>query len=345
MELNVAVFGCCVSRDAFRFQSCANNYKVVCDIQHNSMVSYDSAKFPIEAENIRFPENITVPNFDKKMLHLELTKGSLDKLLSCDKIDLLVVDMGIERCSHAKVLYDGVVYDFVKNRRFEQWFSTLNNEYNGKKIEITGTYTVLDIPQQQLIDKYKDFFQKVYARFPEIKIICVEALLATYTINNENNIVPFGKGYNVVQSNKQIRYAYSALKAAFADKSLAYIPIPRDSIADWHHLWGSLPMHFTDDYYYYLMECIDNIMGLRFTNTVGRLCRQQGNRNTAFVNSFKISELSAQLESLQQIVKQQEQAIEDIYNSRSYKLGRALTAVPRKLKQLSGKKRDKKNEN
>lgn len=306
VSLKVAILGSCISRDAFRFQSQVNNYEIVSNLEHSSLFTLDYQSFPIEFEELQFPDNVKVPAYDKKMFFFELTKRTKQEFFAAKDIDLLVVDLAIERYDHMLVSYEGVQYDILNTSRFMQWFSQINGVYRQKPIEIVGNYSLLDIPKVELVDRYKTLFDQIYAQYPNIKVIVVEAQLANETIVKEHKVVPFAKFRNVERSNRRLAHVNAALKEALSGRAVSYIPTPSNVLADCNHIWGLHPLHMVEQYYVYLMECIDNICGFRFTNSVQNLCAQLYNTNVMIKNALnnvkQIQQLQTRIDELESII-------------------------------------------
>lgn len=314
MSIKVAILGSCISRDAFRFQSSANLYDINANIEHTSIYNVDSAAFPITFEELVFPSNINIPQYNKKMFWYELTKQTKKAFYSESEIpDVIVVDFVIERLV---VQYDNNEYDIVKTPRFDQWFSQLDGYFKDKPITIVKTYSMIDVDMQQIVNQYKKFFDEVYTAYPNVKIICIEALQARQTIVKQFKVLPFGAQRNIPITNKRIEKCYAAFRQAVENRNVSFITPPQNILSDFSHIWGFDPLHMTVGYYKYLIECIDNIMKVRFTNTLPNLANQLYMDNTILISALNSGE---QIESIKKRIGELEDIVKNCVSKRKLK--------------------------
>lgn len=251
--IKIAIFGCCVSRDAFTTKMIPNYkdfFKIVTMSTRASMISlmqnpinFDEASLTILPEN---PSN----NFKKNCIVNDMKKTFLNVLIEKD-IDYLIID------NYLEVLFGIICF----NKGIISYNPDLElTEYYKKLGEFTHL-RISDNPNQyfEMWSKNCDlFFNFLKNKCPNLKIILNNAKPFDKFLNEDGSVF-IDANYTkhcdeiIPHLNKLNNY----IKENYNVKSINY---ENSYYLDENHMWGKGPVHYNKNFYQDFLDKIKKII-------------------------------------------------------------------------------------
>lgn len=245
----------------------------------------------------------------------------------------------------------------------------LKTELLGKNIEVINEYVKCSVFPWELSLEYIDecldnFVNDLYKRYdPDKTILCKIQHVSKY-VTKEGEIKSFT--FSTDKMNEFIDYCNNYFIKAYERKGaqIHIIEMPKNVLASELHKWGNASRHYCDDYYEYLLSAIDCCMcqydretEKEMLDTLFTKCTTNFERIYAIADASKnaviqqqtaainkelsdkvtatinhINTLSREKVELNKKISSLNEEIKNIRASKSYKIGRFITFVPRKLR-------------
>ena len=369
-KINISVWGCCVSRDSLDFRR--DKYLVTSYVQAVSPLTF-STGIPLNISLETFNEYPYISNFVKRCICLDANKNAIEYMAQ-KKGDWLLFDIAEVRRYCYKWITDHGDILLTENSNLNKMLSCLEGFTDGVA-RITIKPQLLS--QDLVIDKIEALCDAILKIYRPEQIIINEFYNSLHILGKDNIIRNFeGEPISVlVKQNELLKTAYEVCKRKF--EGCYIINMPENNFSDEKQRWGASSLHFTGLYYDYAEKCISVIAGEEsrsvkeyklkelyslfnekmLTNRMWAAKNWYAEEKHRLADELKSSEdklklLNDQVQKLQfdnkflmahsekehKKLQSVEKQLNEITNSRSYKLGRALTWLPRKLRGVFRKK-------
>lgn len=236
IDLNLNIFGSCVSRDILEFdKENLFNFNLGVYVVRQAIVSSISLKNDITPEEINLNSN-----FQKRMVLSDFHKDCFD-LFNKNKSEYLMIDLIDERFRVAESCGSIVTYSphlaesgYKKDIRFID-YNEIDNKYYFQGYDL---------------DMYlSEFCRRILRTYSGDKIIIHKAKMLDFYKSLNGDFKKFDN--NIVRrnaiTNKRIDYIYNFLEKTF--KTPIVIDICHSFYADEKNKWGLAPMHYCPEYY------------------------------------------------------------------------------------------------
>ena len=252
---SINILGCCVLRDIFRVADTSGKYKINQFLQFNNPISamQEIKNNKITPDMLHFFEDTA--NFLKKCVCNDINKTTKN-LISSTTSDYFLMDLSELRFKLAKINFCNGESTLVTHTKFLETINENIKKYPELNIlNIEYDVKLSDEYFSQTLEKYFDFIKGLYK---EDKIIVVENYLQyRHLSDTENKFFEYYK-FNIDKANFMLKTYYKQLSKAMPNAN--FIKMPDNCIGTTSHLWGKDPLHFTDEYYFYLFQCIEIIV-------------------------------------------------------------------------------------
>lgn len=352
--VNVDLISSCICRDAFEIGKRAlsrHSYKIDIFFQSTSPFSIyspvDEGLSRVEAEDLTYGSP-----WERRLILAELRKNLFERFGNDKRDSFLLLDC--TDLSRSVYKLKGDVY-LLQTFVLEQNKSILR-DYQLEKID------PWDLPRELLEAKLDSFVSDIKQRYDLNRVIMCEAYYVDKYATRDGHIKSFSNTSEKL--NDFASFCYEYLENALGKEQIHIIPMPKGVLGSELHKWGNSPRHFCPEYYQYLLSAIDCCMcDYDRQDEEQMLSALRADCESAFEKYYKAGELIAQLEaqekahlkeqtSLKEKLKNAEAAlkkttlllnsekaraqglvkeIEDIKSSKSYKIGRFVTYIPRKI--------------
>ncbi len=260
----ISVIGSCVCRDLFEKDK-GENYSFHTDIRFSSPISMLSEPVDfIHAEFDNFKKNVEVvgTKWYKKNLINDINKTAFVALEEKHG-EYLILDFAEARTPIAIVHW--------KNRPNKTLLVsnsiTFREQYNANlsKNILSNTYIEIISPLAYSDDFWKktikDFSKKIKNIFSEEKIILIKNMPARYYVDSDSFLHPYSTNFHFGQI-LTCNILLDKLNNYFIEccPNCKVIEIPDNAIGYQLHQWGNHPFHFTDIYYEYLLNTVNEII-------------------------------------------------------------------------------------
>lgn len=247
------LLGCCVSRDVFTFDE-DERYKVLNFLQGSSPISMLTSCKPPDLFTVE-----DIPNgspWEKRCFLQELNSGFADEMRTW-KSDWLLFDA-------IEIRYPMKQYDTKQGKYFiTMSFIFDKNADIIKNPKLSNIQpTVLSIKKvdaksiKKLAKKMATFLTSI---MPEERIIINEAYIVSQYISKEKNLLPFENNYFVQANvNEEIKIFTDAIIKCLPKATV--IKFPKHVLGDETNKWGLSPLHYTKEYYNYVLKAINLIV-------------------------------------------------------------------------------------
>lgn len=352
----IDIISSCVCRDCFEIGSRLtkkNQFAIDVFFQGTSIFSLytkpNSQLQKIKAEDLVFGSP-----WQRRLLINEINKNAFERIGNEKRDSFLILDF----TDFAKDLYkllggDSYILQTEPSRNNLSLFES----------QVEGLVSPWTLPQEK-IDRCLDLYvEDLLKRYDGDKIILCKIFHVFDYISVIGTIRLFKAPIDTF--NRFISYCYDYFVESLSKRGIAphIIEMPKNTIGDEGQKWGLYSLHFHSDFYEYLLSAIDialcqydnecEILGrlredfekrlevVRQLAREKRLLIEEKRRNTQAVKTLTDSntKLRAQLDVAtrnERILRGQRDTltkeIEGIKLSKSYKIGRFLTYVPRKLR-------------
>ena len=248
--IKLDVFGSCVSRDALRFAP-QDTYQIYAELHKQSIPSLFSRSLCFDETKINW-ENAA--RWETKQLIINLNSLAID-LLKNSKGEWLLLDLAEDRFDLCNLKSEENDYYYTYSpilQRMKQKFFD-NHIFNDNKFNIIKFD---EVPWEKLEKDYRKFAAFISQKYTQEKIIIVEVLEATHLFKNNLELVYFPSETRD-RTNAYLKKVYTLLKKLLPRAH--YIKMPQNTLMSPNHTWGTLPLHYQESYYHYVLEAIDNI--------------------------------------------------------------------------------------
>jgi hypothetical protein len=245
MGKTFAIFGSCVTRDAFELdQAKSGGHRVGTYLARTTINSCLSA--PVPFKNLFAAERR--PKFEERCVTDDILKRHFDALAE-KPFDCLIVDLIDER--HPVIVIDGSQLCYsVPFRRMADGFAVDTSTFEKRMPQDPRVVeeTLANIPR---------FIERLTRVVDPQRIILHEALWATSFIAADGARRDFPKKAEIERTNAILAAYYARLKSAAPLRVIALADELR--VADEKHRWTLEPFHYADIYYRAFMVELDRI--------------------------------------------------------------------------------------
>ncbi|MGG4507255.1 DUF6270 domain-containing protein [Heyndrickxia sporothermodurans] len=234
------MLGSCVTRDIFRI--CKSQYTINYYHARSSLLSLMSRPYLITEDDIKINSN-----FKKKVVLTDLNKDYFQRLKERES-DYLIIDFIDERFAIYQIGFSYI----TRSSYFVE--AGLLDKLGGRLLRKADLTKEWEESCLRFINQLKEIY-------PTDKIILHKAFFTCEYIDKEGNKQVFeSRKVNIYKSiNRLLEHYYS-----FFEKNLPglnIIELPRESYLSWEgHEWGLAPMHYEDQYYYRILNELDNVI-------------------------------------------------------------------------------------
>lgn len=245
MEKTFAIFGSCVTRDAFELgQSKSGDHRVGNYLARTTINSCLSA--PVPFKNLFAAER--QPKFEERCVIDDILKRHFDALAE-KPFDYLIIDLIDER--HPVIVVDGSQLCYsVPFRRMADGFALDTSKFEKRMPQDPRVVeeTLANIPR---------FIERLTRVVDPQRIILHEALWATRFISADGTRQDFPKKAEIERTNAILAAYYARLTSA---APLRVIALPEEMrVANEKHRWTLEPFHYADIYYRAFMIELDRL--------------------------------------------------------------------------------------
>ena len=280
-EKSFSIIGNCTLRDCFDIAK--DNIECHFDYKFNSFFQYISL-FSMYSQK---PKEIDITDEDlgygtpwqKKCYKADINRKVID--LTNFNSDYILVDIAHNRLNLLKSKKDKNVLissSILSDKNREE-----TEEYVGSGFELIKPY---DLDKKYISYCLKKFANDLLQKVNQSKIIVCELYSSEDYINFDGTIKNFIDEHEIPIKN-------NFLKKNFRE-FIKYLPqahvieMPKYAIGNYKHKWGPHPLHFCDEYYSYLLECIDLILKMENKDNEKRLLKKiKSKYETLFLNKRK----------------------------------------------------------
>lgn len=278
MKKTFTVFGSCVSRDVFRFLD-SERYEVSRTFGRSSIFTLFSEKMPLDMSVIDVQG---IAAFEKRMLLEAFNKTILDDLSKVDS-DWLFLDLGEERSNLLQtnggktLLTDTHVLNLLYKNIF------VDGPYRDQNVQKMKIDQLDETVLKETISKFANLLKEKY---PQDHMILLEVYLGKEYLNNQGEYRRFQIPVEEIDAcNNRLKKLYQLLRQELPGAH--FIKMPTDCVCVESHLWGIHPVHYSDSFYQYAAEAIENITKSKMTSTCEKLYSKQCLENRIFKNSIE----------------------------------------------------------
>ena len=335
-EKIINVISSCVCRDAFEIGERATKrfeYKIEVFYQATCPFSLYSAIHP-EALKLKEENLVFGSPWQRRLLIAEIRKAMFLNLGESKRSSHVVLDF----TDFCKSLYslDGEEKSYILETAPSKGNYKLFEKYCIEKID------PWNLPREYITSCLDRYASDIARRYEADKIIICRVFHVGKYLENGSRIEEFNTPLNKL--NDFIAYCYDYIIKALAGMGVNahVIEMPKNTIADDRHKWGNYTLHFHSLFYEYLFSAIDVVCAHLDKETEARaLASLLEGAEAAFDNLIsrvlfqsERGRLVALNHNAEEIEKDNEYLrfeLDKIKRSRSYKIGRMITYIPRKL--------------
>ena len=299
--IKIAVFGCCLTRDAFNTKMIPNYkdfFKIVATSTRVSMISlmrdpinFDDESLTILPEN---PSNI----YKKNCIVNDMKKNFLNSLQKND-IDYLIIDNYLE-VLFGIICFNNDIISYNPDLELTDYYKQI-----GEFIHLR----ILDTPNEyfEMWSKSCDlFFNFLKNNCPNIKVILNNAKPFDKFLNDDGSVrtdINYTKHCKVVvpHLNKLNRY----IEEKYDVKSINYENI---YYLDENHMWGKGPEHYNRKFYQDFLDKIKKIIIDDYYHEILNLKSENNFIKQNFMEKDKTNEsLKEEIKILKSLIKQKDE--------------------------------------
>lgn len=271
-KASINILGSCVIREALSSHENDGGYKVFRYVNLFSPLSLCEEAVSIDEDkynNCDFSDYVS--NFRKKCILFDMKRSSID-YISSKKTDWLIIDCALFR-RNLYQLGEKKLTCFAEAEDFLVFLSK-------QKIipPIVGEICLEDISDDELLRKIHYYVDKILEIYSVDKIILLENKNAYISYNESREIDTFLNVDELTKEDKRMLRCFKLLKSML--KGCHIIPVPDNLVADDKHKLGRAPVHYTQEYYDYILQAINciceenNINIERESAVIDKLCRE-----------------------------------------------------------------------
>ena len=254
------ILGSCVCRDIFNHGN--SNFQVNKYTNGSSLPSMcaDAPKLKLDISDFKFSSN-----FEKRSALIDFNKSSFEYIAS-EKSDYLLISLSDNRIDLAEI-YDKNG-NFINIITFGTTFKENYNEISQLKECKFKIYKPLQLPLSLYFHNIDIFVGKILQMYPRDKIIVIEDLFTDTYYSKKNELANFQNTQYVKDINNFYRLLYSKLYEKLNTNNI--IELPNNAIGSEEHKLGLFGLHYVDEVYEYANTVIEEIVGGKFDQKVGR---------------------------------------------------------------------------
>lgn len=269
-KASINILGSCIIRDSFCTHENDGGYKIFRYANLFSPLSLCEEAIPLDVDkyqNSDFSNYVT--NFRKRCIFQDLTRTSIE-FIEGVKTDWLVLDSALFRRNLYQI-GEKKLTCFAEGKVFLDYLSK-------QKIipPIVGEIKLEDMSDEEIERRLKFYIEKILSLYPVEKIILLEAKNCFLRCNKDNEMNIFGNKEEFITENKRMDRCYKLMKNML--KGCHIIPMPENVVADENHKLGKSPVHYTKEYYNYVIKAVDCIQEKlpreQEENNIEQLCRE-----------------------------------------------------------------------
>jgi hypothetical protein len=229
--VKVAIFGSCVTRDAFAFAP-KPGFEVAEYIARSSMASAFH-QVPMDGRYLSAVERIDSP-FQRRMVECDLLKLARQRLLA-SSADVVLIDLIDERFDLA--LLGGS-------------FATWSSEFSKLGFERGEFDAVYRIGSEERKPLWRQGAEAMLQALGTDRVVLNEVYWARELPDGQS----MERADQIDRANDQLREMHAFLRSLGVERSITY---PSELLrADPDHKWGLSPFHFVADFYEFTMESL-----------------------------------------------------------------------------------------
>lgn len=229
--MNIDIFGSCITRDAFSFNS--NKYNVGYYNARSSLISASSTPYHDALPETQY----LTSNFQKKSLYNDLSKN-FSKYAKKPKSNTIIIDLFDER------------FDLVEHN---QAYYTLSNEFIKAKLNL-AVNKVSKAEHLILFNKNIVRIKKLFSNYNNVILHKIRPNIEYF----DNGVVKkqdFTKNSLFLYNN--IDYYFDILEQHIPNLKIIEI---KGYIGDVNHKWGNSSLHYEDEYYHEFNKALDFVL-------------------------------------------------------------------------------------
>ncbi|OUP86193.1 hypothetical protein B5F07_02565 [Lachnoclostridium sp. An169] len=306
-SIKVDIFGCCVSRDIFRY-TFPGRYTVCSNIERLAITNLYCPPVNEKFDN----SSGKVLNYEKNMFELQLHQNAVQKLKNSEA-DILILDLGEERLERYILDHSGQKIMLNHWGKVDELYRQLF-EKDGGAYKLEKVLSPFDLDETLIREKFSRFAEDIVKSetnpdgyLPE-NIYVVEIQYAKNIISNSGKLANYKNDYKIGECNAFWQKLYKILYEYLPN--CKRIKLPLFTYASENHKWGKSPLHYTDATYRYLADAIDSLTGVSDKNSVDNLNSEQSLDNRLFTRVlngeriYEIDSIKKRLQALEKTVSQ-----------------------------------------
>ncbi len=249
MTQTVAIFGSCVTRDAFELRTQRKDAPEVKVSLYLSRTSINSCLAPPVA-GLGLPPAEGKLKFEERSVRTDLDKTHFDQLRDAT-FDWLVIDLIDERHWLAEPAGSALCYSVP----FWRLCEAHGVDHNAiPRLSPNDPALV-----QRTVDNIPRFLNRVLATVAQQRIVLHEAYWARQYVTHDGAVRDFEQQHMIRLANQGLQRFYARIKECCP--AIATIRIPADeTLADEAHRWSLDPFHYREAYYAEFLRQYDAIV-------------------------------------------------------------------------------------
>lgn len=250
-KASINILGSCITRDSFSMHELDGGYKIFKYTNLFSPLSLCEEAIPIDINTYKESDfSKYVSNFRKRCILHDLTRSSVD-FISERMTDWLILDSALFRRNFYQIGNKKLTC-FAEGKDFFDYLSK-------QKIipPVVGEISLEDISDEEIEKRMSFYINKLLSIYPSEKIILIENKNAFLKCNKDGEINIFTNLKEYILENKRMEKCYNLMKNML--KGCHIIPMPENVVADENHKLGEAPVHYTKEYYDYVINAINCI--------------------------------------------------------------------------------------
>lgn len=334
MGTRICTFGSCVTRDVFHY-TFPERYEIAAHIGWIPVSTLDSDAISITDQAFPYQAG----KFYIRMMQAQFQNDAVERILS-SHADYLVMDCTEERLDQYELSYQSKTIrlaDFWANTAINGakdgfWIEQVYKRFSASNGVLSGAtlkkLPALSIPLSELETAYRSFFQKILKSdtnpngLEERQIILFETYLAKNILNESGKLQAFSPKWQVDQKNAYLKQIYEIVRKIVPNCYV--IKLPNFTFGNWHHIWGTNPLHYNDQTYQYFATALDIVTKYNpYRSTPEKLWKQQSLENQlaqrvanatplydVIPMKRRLEQAEAQIHALNEVIQKQQETID-----------------------------------
>jgi hypothetical protein len=229
--MKIAIFGSCVSRDAFAFAPGTD----LASVEYFARSSMASAFHPVPVGDPWLSAMGRIESaFQRRMVECDLRKTAKQRLLA-SSADLVLVDLIDER------------FDLIA---LSDSYATRSEEFSEMGLDPAGFGAVIRAGSSERMRLWRERARAMLQGIGPKRIVLNEAYWARELADGRR----MKRRWRIDRANDRLREMHAFLRAGGVERTITY---PGELLrADAGHKWGLSPFHFIADFYKFTMEAL-----------------------------------------------------------------------------------------